>query len=1013
MHFGTRLSIVNRQKANASSHGCRGRQRKAGFSGRASDDTADVRARGGSSRNSGSGGGGGTAPPGSANAAGELRPFWGSIVTAKEPEVHRGAPADAGRGDAAEARGKWDAPKPERATNGGAAGRGGAAGVEYLFHVDGGGEIKARVAEEGGAYRVTLNAGATDVPLAGRPCFVHWGIFRRDRTTWLQVAPSAAPAGTIFLGGDIAAMRTPLEPTGPSGAAEVAFRFPAADAPLSLNFVLYAPPAGGAEERWVQSKSGTNFSVPVGMRKGAPQPLGAAPDGAGGANFALFSRSADGVTLCLYSPGAADPTLEIDLDPAMHRTGDVWHLKMDSIAKFDRYGYRCRGELSWDSGARFHSRQVLLDPYAAIVATPVPGQEDWPSPAAALGLLTGREAPFEWDGDFPPRIPAEELVAYRMCVPDFTSDASSGLPAGARGTFLGVAEKAAHLSSLGVNAVILQPVAAYDETQGPYYPISLFAPMAAYGPGHDPLEARRSLKEMVKELHGRGIEVILEVVYSHTAEQNDEDPKAISFRGIDAATYYIQDMFGQPITPDFGAGNQFNCNNPPVQALVLDSLRHWVREYHVDGFCFVNAPALLTGPHGQALSRPPLVELLAFDPLLAGAKLIADAVSPVTDVVPQAVAFPHWGRWAEVNGAFRSSLRGFVRGEAGQLSNLATILCGSADVFAKGRGPCHSLNFVTSSHGFTLADLVSYTNDIERSWNCGEEGPSDNIYVNNSRRRQMCNFLAALFFSQGVPLLCMGDEYGHSRNGEIFPSEGANAFRWDALEEGFGRNLVRFVSCLGNFRARRRLLLQRTSFLEPEDLTWHGAAPHEPLWDVPESSFLAVVVHAAEVEALLPPAALAGGDSDAGDLYLAFNAHSTAVGVTLPEPGEGTTWYRIIDTSLASPSEFDLAGTEILPPGLNFGAPCEYTLESFSALLLEARVTRGPDGEPLAAVVKKSRKKQRAEEAAAAAAAAAEVEAEAAAAAAARAASFPPTAGPVAPAPGGPSGGSFGGWRGP
>lgn len=823
---------------------------------------------------------------------------------------------------------------------GGVYGNGNRKEQKFVYYVDGGGKILAFVNEAGGKFKLHLEANLDTVQHSKEtPVFLHWGLFRSDLSAWVMVDPIDAPLGTKYLTDDIDAMQTPWRST-PQGHLAMDLEFNAAQAPFAVNFVLYQPgSAGSSEGRWFRSTKDSNFCIPIGMGKGRPEPLGVTWERDGSVNFALYSRAAEGVVLCLYQGEEPDPSMEIDLEPSLHRTGDTWHVSLNGVGSFTRYGYRCKGEISWERGARFHSRHVLLDPYASIVASPVPGQEDWPSPAAALGLLAREDLSFDWEDDLPPSIPMEEMVVYRMDVARFTAGESSGVADVFRGTFLGVVEKVDHLVSLGVNTLILQPIAAYDETQGCYFPISFFAPMPSYGPGGDGQSACSALKLMVKELHKKGIEVIMEVVYSHTAEQRDDDPKTVSFRGIDNATYYIIDEFGQQVIPTFGGGNAFNCNHPVIQQMIVESLRHWVDQYHVDGFCFINSGALVTGPHSQELSRPLLVEAIAFDPVLAATKLIADPCSPITGDC-QVISFPHWGRWQEMNHMFSQDVRHFVRGEPAQLSNIATRFYGSGDLFSSGRSPCFSLNYVTAPYGFTITDLVSYSNDKEFSWNCGEEGPSVEPLVTDCRMRQVRNFLVQLLLFQGVPTLTMGDEYGHSKGGstelEVSP------FQWNALELEVSQQLCRLIWSLVNFRSRRRTLLQRRTFLEPEALSWHGFLPDQPQWDNPDSNFLAVTIR--EPNSLVT--STSGKEEALGDLYIALNSHHYAITVHLPIPSPGMSWYRVIDTNLSSPHDFTVDGLEVrlqTPDGLNSSSSAAYEMAPYSFLLLEARGERSEE----------------------------------------------------------------------
>ncbi|OAE34796.1 hypothetical protein AXG93_2528s1620 [Marchantia polymorpha subsp. ruderalis] len=606
----------------------------------------------------------------------------------------------------------------------------------FLYHIDGGGQVVATVTKTTPkiySLSVQLDMGKQE------PVLLHWGLFRSSSTDWVLLDPKDAPPGTKYTKGKTEAMRTPME-CDSRGIRTLELDFDASKTPFYVAFVLFRPAQNGGEATWIRSAHGENFCIPVGIGKGQPEPLG-------------LTWKKDGL-------------MEIDLERSVHRTGDVWHAEVE-VGEFTRYGYRCKGDVSWESGNRYQARHVLLDPYAKLLAPPVPGQESLPSPARALGSLKRQTVQFDWESDAYPRIPLERLVVYKLNVASFTSDESSGLEESVRGTFEGIARKVQHLVDLGVNAVILESVFEHDDCR--LNPISFFAPAARYGSG-DCLSASTSLKKMVKELHSHGIEVILDVVYSHTAEGGDDTPKNISFRGIDNSTFYILDGFGKVVASEFGTSNAFNCNHPVVQRMIVDSLRHWVEEYHVDGFVFVNGSALVTGPHGQQLSRPVLVEAISFDPVLASTKLIVDTFSPFTRS-SKSLPFPHWRRWCELNSLFRNDARRFLRGDIGELSSFATRLCGSGDIFANGRGPSYSMNFVTGPYGFTLADLVSFSessgSSTEFSWNCGAEGPTEDPLVLETRVKQVRNFIMALLLSEGVPVFNMGDEYGHSKGGQI------------------------------------------------------------------------------------------------------------------------------------------------------------------------------------------------------------------------------------------------------
>ncbi|CAI5482801.1 unnamed protein product, partial [Closterium sp. Yama58-4] len=807
--------------------------------------------------------------------------------------------------------------------------------------------VTAYVVERNGCFDVLLDVAAADMQCRhDLPLCIHWGIFRSDRSTWFLLNDSQTPPGTVFLRGKTDAMRTVLQDDATPGHRSLVLSFDAELAPFSLNLVLFQPLAGMAgsgigdkslEGLWlsaigdksldgvwlrnsrqmdlcvpigmgrgsgspplhavrlpahtsnppslppprapppplIRNSRQMDLCVPIGMGRGSASPLGATANADGSVNFALYSRYAEGVVLCLYLPDDAEPTLEIDLEPSIHRTGDVWHVSIDAadVSSFTRYGYRVQGDPDWEGGNRFHSRLVLMDPYAKEMAAHVPGQEDLPSPAAALAVIpTMQEPPFDWQDDFPP---------------------------------------------------------------------NFFAPMPSYG-------STESLKLLVRELHARGVEVHVEVVVSHTAEGSDENPKPISFRGIDNRAYYIVDAYGKQVVPEYGSPNAFNCNSPVALNLIVDALHHWVEEYHVDGFSFINASALTTGPHAQPLSRPPLVEALAFDPLLAAVKLVADAAMPLLSA-QKAFAFPHWKRWQEMNSAFCFDIRRFVSGQPGQISGLATRLCGSGDLFFSGRGPAFAFNYITSFQGLTLADLVSYTVESEASWNCGVEGVSADEGVTRTRLKQVRNHLAVLFLSLGVPVLTAGDEYGHSKAAQLAADYSESPFLWSALRTDLGVQLSRFIASLANFRRRRTLLLQRKDFYFGEDIVWHGAFPNQPEWDNPNCCFLACTIHSAGIEASAKEAAEEAGvpvttaapavtpSMPVGDLYFAFNAHANEMIVELPAPPVGMMWHLVLDTAKDYPADTTELPAQGMPPSIAGRVSSPYYMEAFSVIALEAR----------------------------------------------------------------------------
>ena len=629
----------------------------------------------------------------------------------------------------------------------------------------------------------------------------------------------------------------------------------------------------------------------------------------------------------------------------LQRSGDTWHTALKGLPdKGVRYAYKVSGDGGWETGNRWYPELLLVDPYAPLVA----GRDVFgdvtrpPGPGLFTGTWDFSSPGFDWQGVAAPNHEEADLVIYEVGVRHFTGDPSSGLPESKRGTYLGIVDKIPHLVELGVTAVELLPVHEFDELEFQRLPgnprahlvntwgystLGFFAPMSRYGTaGGGPCQAAVEFKTMVRELHRAGIEVLLDVVYNHTVEGDDTDPYVLSMRGIDNKEYYIVDTGKYHQVQNFsGCGNTVSANGPIGQRLVLDSLRHWVTEYQVDGFRFDLASAL-TRRHvdGAPLEAPPLIRDIAKDPVLAKCKLIAEPWD--CGGLYQVGSFPNWDRWAEWNGKWRDCVRRFVRGDPGQKKELATRMAGSADMYAVNkRQPFHSINFVTAHDGFSLADLVSYnakrneangeqgrdgTND-NFSWNCGAEGTTQDSAVLALRARQMRNFHLAMLLSQGTPMLLMGDEYGHSKGGNnnTYGLDGpVNNFQWGALEQQRD-DLFRFVAAAVHFR-REHPLLGRDRFLTPSDVTWH-----EDHWEDSESRFLAWTLHAP-------------GDGE-GSLYVAMNMHSfQLLDVPLPPPPRGCDWRRVADTALPAPRDFDGAGAKVV------GA--SYTVAGHSILLLRA-----------------------------------------------------------------------------
>ncbi len=670
------------------------------------------------------------------------------------------------------------------------------------------------------------------------------------------------------------------------------------------------------------------------IEKGSPSPLGATSTKKG-VNFALFSEHATRVTLCLFSPHEKFPFFEHALEPSEHKTGAIWHICLKGLPSPVEYGYRIEGESDPQKGLRFNPSVLLSDPYALSLATSEEWGEGYPNgntvPRGRLIL----ETPFSWQGVSPPRIPLEDLIIYEMHVRAFTIDPSS--TANNPGTFLGIIEKIPYLKELGVNAVELLPIHEFNECENNrknpsthkrlfnfwgYSTVNFFSPMNRYASNAGWRSAIDEFKTMVRELHRNKIEVILDVVFNHTAEGNEQGP-TFSFRGIDNPVYYMLCEGGgyQNFT---GCGNTFNCNHPISIQLILDSLKYWVKEMGVDGFRFDLASILTRDLSGAPVASPPVISAIHQEPALSGTKLIAEAWDAAG--LYQVGSFPGEGRWAEWNGVYRDVVRRFLKGTDGQAGSFASALCGSQNIYGKNDNPSLSINFVTAHDGFTLRDLVSYNSkhnelnaennadgmDQNDSWNCGEEGATANRDILRLRQKQMRNFHLALMLSLGVPMLWMGDEYGHTRHGNNngwSHDDELNWFLWNELKKE--KSFFRFCKALIQFR-KNHSLLHRKTYLTPENIEWHGHSPHAPNWN-PDSRFVAYTLKDAQSQ-----------------LYVAFNAHFESAHITLPPPPARKKWYKVIDTAATSPADF--IETPATHPALRF----TYDLPAYSAIVLES-----------------------------------------------------------------------------
>ncbi|KAF7818292.1 isoamylase 2, chloroplastic [Senna tora] len=776
----------------------------------------------------------------------------------------------------------------------------------YLFRTENNDQVKVYVKKKNFKYSVYVEIPSLQLHGKGEGLVLCWAIYKSNSSSFIHsdLINSTKDART---GMNISAF-----PESSFGNFAIELEFDAKQVPFYFSFFLRSSLDSESSGLEIRSHRKTNFCVPVGSLPGCPTPLGLSFSPDGSINFAIFSRHTEGMVLCLYDDTSPEkPALELDLDPCVNRSGDIWHISFESASTFVSYSYRCRGAFVQRNRDDNYTEDIFLDPYAKVTGNSYPNGLGSGFLQKYLGCLY-KEAAFDWGNEFHLNLPMEKLVVYRLNVEHFTQHKSSQLPSGLAGTFTGLAKKLQHFKDLGVNAVLLEPVFTFNERKGPYFPRHFFSPMHIYGPSSDPVSTINSLKEMVKILHANGIEVLMEVVFTHTAETG-------ALQGIDDLSYYYANGVG-----DLKTRSALNCNYPIVQQLILDSLRHWVTEFHIDGFSFINASYLLRGFHGEYLSRPPLVEAIAYDPLLSRTKIIADCWDPY-EMVTKETRFPHWMRWAEMNANFCNDVKNFLRGE-GLLSNLATRLCGSGDMFSDGRGPAFSFNFISKNFGLSLVDMLSFSSgklDVESSWNC-EEGPTNNSLVLERSLRQIRNYLFILFVSLGVPVLNMGDECGHS-GGYV----DRKPFDWNAIKTGFGEQIMPFISFLSSLRKRRSDILENRNFLKEENIEWCGINQTPPKWEDPSCKFLAVILKARRTD--LP---VSSESYDLwGDLFIAFNAANHPETVVLPPPPEGTSWCRLVDTGLPFPGFFSTNGEFVRE---QTGGLLTYEMKAHSCTFFEA-----------------------------------------------------------------------------
>jgi isoamylase len=650
--------------------------------------------------------------------------------------------------------------------------------------------------------------------------------------------------------------------------------------------------------------------------RGRSLPLGATAL-VDGVNFALLCRHGSSVRLVLLPTDGDETLAEIPLDPHRNRTGDHWHILVAGLPPIFRYGWRVDGPKG--GGHRFNPDIILLDPACTAIA-------DGVSPRRSLFI----RRPYDWYEDSPALTPREDTIIYELHVRGFTCHPTSAISQ--PGTFAGLVEKIPYLTKLGVTAVELLPVHEFDEDDCPfsnpltrdklrnfwgYNSIAFGSPKASYAAGASAHSQVTEFRDMVRAFHRAGLEVILDVVFNHTGEGDDRG-RTYSFRGLDNELYYMLGPAGNYLNFS-GCGNTVNCNHPVVREQILNCLRFWVAEMHIDGLRFDLASVFGRDSRGNVLVEPPIVEMIGEDGVLAGTKLIAEPWD--AGGLYQLGHFPR--RWSEWNGRYRDEVRRFWRGEAGFVGALATRLCGSSDIYEPaGRRPMHSLNFVTCHDGFTLWDLVSYNHkhneangesgrdgmDENFSWNCGTEGPSLDPDVNRLRKRQAKNILTTLMLSQGIPMILAGDEFLRTQKGNNNAWCQDNNISW--VDWGLAkknRDFLRFVTMLIALRKRHPALRRRSFFrgtgqhhdMSP-DIIWHGTEPGQPDFS-PASRTLAFCLDGTQTERELDR-----------DFYVACNGWREAIDFRIPPSPTGRTWRRVIDTSLLSP--FDILALDEGPP---------------------------------------------------------------------------------------------------
>ncbi|GMO42972.1 MAG: glycogen debranching protein GlgX [Termitinemataceae bacterium] len=690
----------------------------------------------------------------------------------------------------------------------------------------------------------------------------------------------------------------------------------------------------------------------------------------GGINFSLFSRNATEITLVVFESDAVDAQkVEITLDKPVFRTGDIWHCFIKGLGAPAYYLYRADGPFDPAKGARFNKNLALFDPYAKALtdiskwdfATSIAYVAN--SNEGDLSLNTtsnintsprciALDDDFDWQGDIPLNYPLRHSVLYETHVRGLTIHPSSEVKH--PGTYKGIIEKIPYFKDLGITSLELLPIHEFQENElfriNPrtgetlknywgYSTIAFFAPKGSYSSDKTPGAQVREFKEMVRELHKSGIEIILDVVFNHTAEGNEYGP-TFSFRGLDNSIYYILNDNKRYYQNYSGCGNTVNCNNPVMRSLIINCLNYWVTEMHVDGFRFDLGSILGRDQRGNLMENPPMLEKIAEDPVLRNTKIIAEAWD--AGGAYQVGWFPG-GRWAEWNDLYRDDVRRYWRGDPALVRHVATRLSGSSDLYLRdGRKPFHSINFITCHDGFTMKDLVSYNakhndengeenrdgGDNNNSYNYGFEGPSLNPVIETIRQQQLKNFFTTLMISQGTPMLLGGDEFARSQcgnNNAYCQDNGISWVDWSFLKHNTG--LYNFVKEVIAFRMRNPCFRRPEfysgrdgSYNAPPEIIWFNNKGKNINWEQKESAFSFILYGTrSSIES----------DRGKNDFFIMFNASQNECPFCVPAPEQNKSWYRAVDTALPSPEDIMKEGQEIILNPQN-----EYIVRSRSVVIL-------------------------------------------------------------------------------